>query len=141
MAQYQSIGATFINELKNIIITFLAAKAVVDGSLTLGMMVTTQYIVGQLNLPLSTFITFIQTWQDAKISLERLSQVHTSDDEDVENLNKSKELPVNKSIILKNLSYRYGGQSTPFVLKSISCSIPEGKLLQLLVQAEVEKQH
>jgi ATP-binding cassette subfamily B protein len=90
-------------------------------------MVTTQYIVGQLNLPLSTFITFIQTWQDAKISLERLSQVHTRDDEDVENLNKSKELPVNKSIILKNLSYRYGGQSTPFVLKSISCSIPEGK--------------
>jgi ATP-binding cassette subfamily B protein len=127
LAQYQSIGATFINELKNIIITFLAAKAVVDGSLTLGMMVTTQYIVGQLNLPLSTFITFIQTWQDAKISLERLSQVHTRDDEDVENLNKSKELPVNKSIILKNLSYRYGGQSTPFVLKSISCSIPEGK--------------
>jgi ATP-binding cassette, subfamily B, bacterial len=127
LAQYQSIGSTFINELKNITITFLAAKAVVDGNMTLGMMISTQFIVGQLNLPLSNFIAFIQTWQDAKISLERLSQVHTRDDEDVLSLHKSKELPENKIIEIKNLSYRYGGKSTPFVLKNMSCTIPEGK--------------
>lgn len=127
LAQYQSIGSTFINEIKNISITFLAAKAVVDGNMTLGMMISTQYIVGQLNLPLSNFIAFIQTWQDAKISLERLAQVHTRDDEDVLSLNKAKELPENKIIEIKNLSYRYGGKSTPFVLKNLSCNIPEGK--------------
>jgi len=127
LAQYQSIGATFINELKNIIITFLAAKAVVDGDLTLGMMISTQYIVGQLNLPLSSFIVFIQSWQDAKISLERLSQVHIRDDEDLNTANKAYELPDNKTIEIKNLSYRYGGKSTPYVIKNLSFSIPEGK--------------
>lgn len=127
LAQYQTIGASFINEIKNIVITFLAAKAVVDGNLTLGMMISTQYIVGQLNLPLSNFITFIQTWQDAKISLERLSQVHTRDDEDLATAKKSNELPDTKTIELKNLSYRYGGKSTPFVLKNVNCIIPEGK--------------
>lgn len=127
ISQYQTVGANFINEIKNIIITFLSAKAVVDGNLTLGMMITIQYIVGQLNLPLSNFITFIQTWQDAKISLERLSQVHTRDDEDLISANKAKELPKNKFIELKDLSYRYGGKSTPFVLKNISCVFPEGK--------------
>jgi ATP-binding cassette subfamily B protein len=127
LSQYQSIGATFINEFKNIIITFLAATAVVDGKLTLGMMISAQYIVGQLNLPLSNFITFIQTWQDAKISLERLSQVHTRDDEDLVSANKARELPKNKFIKLKDLSYRYGGKSTPFVLKNVNCIIPEGK--------------
>jgi ATP-binding cassette, subfamily B, bacterial len=127
LAQYQSIGATFINEIKNIVITFLAAKAVVDGNLTLGMMISTQYIVGQLNLPLSNFIIFIQTWQDAKISLERLSQVHTRDDEDLATAKKSNELPNTKTIEIKDLSYRYGGKSTPFVLKNINCIIPAGK--------------
>lgn len=127
LAQYQSVGATFINELKNIIITFLSAKAVVDGQLTIGMMVTIQYIVGQLNLPLGNFVSFIQSWQDAKISLERLSQVHTSDDEDLVSANKISGLPNNKTIEIKDLSYRYGGKSSPFVLKNLNCSIPEGK--------------
>jgi ATP-binding cassette, subfamily B, bacterial len=127
LSQYQSIGASFINEMKNILITFIAAKAVVDGNLTLGMMISTQYIVGQLNLPLSNFITFIQTWQDAKISLERLSQVHTRDDEDELKENKVNELEEDKSIEIVNLSYRYGGKSTPLVLKNLNCSFPEGK--------------
>ena len=127
LSQYQSIGATFINELKNILITFLAAKAVVDGNLTLGMMISTQYIVGQLNLPLSNFIIFIQTWQDAKISLERLSQVHARDDEDELKENKVNELNQDKTIEIVNLSYRYGGKSTPLVLNNLNCSFPEGK--------------
>ncbi|WP_374174607.1 peptidase domain-containing ABC transporter [Flavobacterium tructae] len=127
LAQYQTIGANFINEFKNIVITFLSAKAVVDGNLTLGMMTSIQFIIGQLNMPLGNFVLFIQSWQDAKISLERLSQVHLKDDEEINSLNKSKELPKDKSIIIKDLSYRYGGKSSPFILKSINCIIPEGK--------------
>lgn len=125
LAQYQAIGANFINELKNIIITFLSAKAVIDGNLTLGMMTSIQFIVGQLNLPLGNFVLFIQSWQDAKISLERLSQVHLRKDED--NTSDSTELPTEKSITFKDLSFRYGGKSSPLILKNINCTIPEGK--------------
>lgn len=127
LAQYQTIGANFINEFKNIIITFLSAKAVVDGNLTLGMMTSIQFIVGQLNMPLGNFVLFIQSWQDAKISLERLSQVHLKEDEDVVSAHKTKELPNDKSIVLKDLSYRYGGKSSPLILKNINCVIPAGK--------------
>lgn len=127
LAQYQSIGSGFINELKNIVITFLSATAVVNGNISLGMMLSIQYIVGQLNSPLSNFIGFIQVWQDAKISLERLMQVHTKKDEDDLKENKVKELPNRKDIIIEDLFFRYGGKSTPFVLKNISCTLPEGK--------------
>ncbi|MDO6491219.1 MULTISPECIES: peptidase domain-containing ABC transporter [unclassified Cellulophaga] len=127
LEQYQFIGSGFINELKNIFITFLSATAVVNGDITLGMMLSIQYIVGQLNTPLSSFIGFIQVWQDAKISLERLMQVHTKKDEDELKDNKAKELPTNKDIIIKDLSFRYGGKSTPYVLKNLNCIFPEGK--------------
>jgi len=127
LAQYQSIGSNSINELKNITITFLSATAVVNGDITLGMMLSIQYIVGQLNMPLNNFIGFIQVWQDAKISLERLWQVHSKEDEDDLKDKKVKELPNDKNINIKNLSFRYGGKSTPFVLKKINCIIPQGK--------------
>lgn len=127
LGQYQSIGSGFINELKNILITFLSATAVVKGEISLGMMLSIQYIVGQLNLPLSNFISFIRLWQDAKISLERLWQVYSKDDED-KNPDKIKELsPTNKTIKIKDLSFQYGSESSPFVLKNISFEIPEGK--------------
>jgi ATP-binding cassette subfamily B protein len=127
LAQYQSIGSNFINELKNIIITFLSATAVVNGDITLGMMLSIQYIVGQLNAPLGNFIGFIQLWQDAKISLERLSQVHSIEDEDNQKSEKLKELPNQKTIYIKNLNFRYGSKSSPLVLKNLSLEIPEGK--------------
>lgn len=127
LAQYQNIGSNFINELKNIFITFLSASAVVNGDITLGMMLSIQYIVGQLNLPLSNFIGFIQLWQDAKISLERLWQVHSRKDEDATDLQKVKELPNDKSIKIKNLSFRYGSKSSQMVLNKLSFDIPIGK--------------
>jgi ATP-binding cassette subfamily B protein len=127
LAQYQSIGSNFINELKNIIITFLSATAVVNGEITLGMMLSIQYIVGQLNSPLGSFIGFVQLWQDAKISLERLWQVHSINDEDETSQNKLKELPENKTIHIKNLTFKYGSKSSPSVLKNLSFEIPEGK--------------
>lgn len=127
LSQYQSIGSNFINELKNIIITFLSATAVVKGDITLGMMLSIQYIVGQLNAPLGSFIGFIQLWQDAKISLERLSQVHSIEDEDNQKSEKLKELPNQKTIYIKNLNFRYGSKSSPLVIKNLSLEIPEGK--------------
>lgn len=127
LAQYQSIGSNFINELKNILITFLSASAVVNGDITLGMMLSIQYIVGQLNLPLSNFIGFIQLWQDAKISLERLWQVHSKEDEDAIEMQKVKELPENKSIQIQNLSFQYGSKSSQMILKNLNFEIPVGK--------------
>jgi ATP-binding cassette subfamily B protein len=127
LAQYQSIGSNFINELKNIIITFLSATAVVHGDITLGMMLSIQYIVGQLNMPLSNFIGFIQLWQDAKISLERLWQVHSKDDEDAIKENKVRELPQNKDIVIKDLCFQYGSKSSAMVLNKLNFIIPEGK--------------
>lgn len=127
LAHSQTLGSNFINELKNIIITFLSATAVVKGEITLGMMLSIQYIVGQLNAPLSNFIGFIQLWQDAKISLERLNQVHSLDDEDKKSDEKVFELPNQKTIYFKDLSYQYGSKSSPMVLNNISFEIPEGK--------------
>ena len=77
--------------------------------------------------PLGNFVAFIQTWQDAKISLERLSQVHEREDEDELTSNKVKEISEDKTIVLKDLSFRYGGKSTPLVLKNINCTLPQGK--------------
>lgn len=127
LAQYQSIGSNSINELKNIIITFLSATAVVSGDITLGIMLSVQYIVGQLNLPLANFIGFIQSWQDAKLSLERLWQIHSEENEDPNNVNKALFIPETADITISNLSFRYGSKSDKMVLKNISCTIPYGK--------------
>ncbi len=82
--QWQQAGAFFINEGKNIIITFLAAKAVIDGQMTLGSMLAVQYIIGQLNSPIEQMIGFAQSWQAAKISMDRLNEIHTMEDEEPE---------------------------------------------------------
>lgn len=127
LTQSQNVGGRFFNELKNILITFVAAKSVIDGELTLGMMLSVQYIIGQLNLPINNFITFIQSGQDAKISLERLAEIHNKDDEEDEALEPIKELPQSKDIHIHNLTFRYGGKNSPKVLDDITFDIPEGK--------------
>jgi ATP-binding cassette subfamily B protein len=80
--QWQQAGAFFINEGKNILITFLSAKAVIDGQMTLGAMLAVQYIIGQLNSPIEQMISFVQSWQNAKISMERLNEIHGMEDEE-----------------------------------------------------------
>lgn len=132
LSQTQNTGGQFFNELKNILITFVAAKSVIDGNLTLGMMLSVQYIIGQLNLPINNFITFIQTGQDAKISLERLAEIHSKDDEELPNNDLIKELPTNKDILIKGLSFRYGGKSSPKALDGIDLVIPEGKVTAIV---------
>jgi len=92
--QWQQAGAFFINEGKNIFITFLSAKAVIDGQMTLGSMLAVQYIIGQLNSPIEQMIGFAQSWQNAKISMERLNEIHTMENEEPEEKYLQKELPV-----------------------------------------------
>ena len=91
--QWQQSGAFFINEGKNIFITFLSAKAVIDGQMTLGSMLAVQYIIGQLNSPIEQLIGFIQSWQNAKISMERLNEIHTMEDEEPETREFQYQLP------------------------------------------------
>jgi len=91
--QWQQAGAFFINEGKNIFITFLSAKAVIDGQMTLGSMLAVQYIIGQLNSPIEQMIGFVQSWQNAKISMDRLNEIHTMDDEEPAERYLQQELP------------------------------------------------
>ena len=132
LSQTQNTGGQFLNEVKNILITFIAAKSVIDGNLTLGEMLSVQYIIGQLNLPINNFISFIQTGQDAKISLERLAEIHLKDDEEDKNEDYIKELPQDKTIKIKDLSFRYGGISSPWVLENLDVEIPEGKVTAIV---------
>lgn len=130
--QYQQIGAFFINQGKNILITFIVAKLVIAGQLTLGMMLAIQYIIGQLNSPIEQLIGFTQQAQDAKISLERLNDIHSLDDEELANKEYNHALPAEHSIHIKNLSFTYPGAGNEPVLKNINLQIPQGKVTAIV---------
>jgi ATP-binding cassette subfamily B protein len=124
--QFQHAGASLINELKNVFISVIAAKAVIDGQMTLGQMMSMQYIIGQLNGPVEQIINFILEAQSALISLERMNEIHTREDE--EDLSqKINYIPENQSLILENVSFNYGGPHSPMVLNQIDLVIPRGK--------------
>jgi len=122
----QNLGAQFIQSIKNLAITFYCAKAVIDGEITFGVMISTQFIIGMLNGPLTQFIGFIISAQYAKISFLRINEIHQlKNEEDVLETNKLN-ITDNKSLIIRNLSFQYTPNS-PFVLKQINLIIPEGK--------------
>jgi ATP-binding cassette subfamily B protein len=127
LSQYQQGGSTFINEGTNLLITFLSAKAVIEGHLTLGAMMAVQYIIGQLNSPIQQFLGFIQGYQDARISLERLNEIHQMADEEPIDKEYKHALPENKSITINNLTFRYPGAGNEPVLEKIDLLIPQGK--------------
>ena len=124
--QWQRSGASFINESKNILISFIAAKAVIEGSMTLGMMLAVQYIIGQLNGPIEQMVGFIRSAQDAKISLERMNEIHGRENEE-DPTEKINILPENRDLQLENVSFQYSGPHSPMVLKNINLHLPEGK--------------
>lgn len=132
LSQYQLAGGKFINEASNVLITIIAATAVLSGSMTLGMMLAVQFIIGQLNIPVNQMVVFFRTAQDARMSLDRLSEVHSSEPEESEDEMKVKSLPANKSIYVNNLSFQYEGPRSPFVLKDIDIVIPEKKVTALV---------
>ncbi|MBS1599968.1 MAG: peptidase domain-containing ABC transporter [Bacteroidetes bacterium] len=128
LTQYQQGGAIFINQVKNILITFFSATAVVEGRLTLGAMLAIQYIVGQLNGPIDQFIQFIQSTQDALISMERLNEIHTIEDEEPVGASKISVLPADRDIELQQVNFKYAGAGNELVLKDMSLVIPRGKI-------------
>jgi ATP-binding cassette subfamily B protein len=130
--QFQQAGAVFLNEGKNIVITFLAAYSVINGEITLGMMLSVQYIIGQLNSPIDQLIQFMQTTQDAKISLERLSEIHNKPDEEQDESRRIKEMPERRHIKFTNVSFHYPGMQEQFALDDISLHIPEGKVTAIV---------
>ncbi|MEX1268951.1 MAG: peptidase domain-containing ABC transporter [Balneolaceae bacterium] len=132
LEQYQQGGAFFINEGKNIGITFIAAVAVVNGQLTLGAMLAIQYIIGQLNGPVEQLIGFVQSTQDAMISMERLNEVHAKEDEEPAGWMLTTQLPEKKNITLRNLTFSYPGAGNEPVLKDIDLHIPEGKVTAIV---------
>jgi ATP-binding cassette, subfamily B, bacterial len=130
--QYQQIGAFFINESKNIIITIIAAKHVIDGSITLGTMLAIQYIIGQLNSPIEQFVQFLKSYQDAGISLDRINEVHNQEDEEPVTKPTINVLPGRKDILIDNLTFRYPGAGNMPVIKDFSLRIPAGKVTAIV---------
>ncbi|AOR27379.1 ABC transporter, ATP-binding protein [Formosa sp. Hel1_33_131] len=131
LEQYQSVGSDFINELKNILITIWAAKLVIDGNITLGAMLAITYIVGQLNSPISQLIKFIRDFQDAKISLERLSEIHNQEDEEQQDEQKITSINEDLDLKLNKVSFRYIG-SNQLVLKDLDLEIPTKKITAIV---------
>ncbi|MHC1708727.1 MAG: peptidase domain-containing ABC transporter [Bacteroidales bacterium] len=132
LSQYQQVGGLFFNETKNILITFLSASAVLRGDMTLGMMVAVQYIIGQLNGPIDQMVGFIQSAQDARISLERIGEIHSKEDEETGASDKVSLLPEKKDIFITDLSYQYEGPHSPFALKDINIHLPYGKVTAIV---------
>ena len=130
--QYQQAGSVFINETKNIVITIIAAMAVLNGQMTLGMMLAVQYIIGQLNSPLNEMINFMQIAQDARISLERLSEIHGRDDEEKAEESGLRDFPAKKDLVLHDLTFQYDGPHSPKVLSQIRLTIPENKVTAIV---------
>ncbi len=131
LEQTQTIGSSVINELKNIFIVFISAKLVIDGDITLGMMMAISSIVGNLNGPITQLIGFVRELQDAKISLARLSEIHEKEDEVQQEEFQMHDVPSNQDIQIKNLTYRYLGSDVP-VLEDLSLVIPAKKVTAIV---------
>ncbi|MEQ8339184.1 MAG: peptidase domain-containing ABC transporter [Cyclobacteriaceae bacterium] len=126
--QNQEIGSTFIDQAKNLTISFLTAQAVVHGEMTLGMMMAMQYIIGQLNAPILQFIGFTQQAQDAKISLERLGEIHNKEDEERFDDGRIRDVPAGQGLSIRNLEYQYEGPHSEKVLKDINFDLLPNKV-------------
>ncbi|MBK7873324.1 MAG: peptidase domain-containing ABC transporter [Saprospiraceae bacterium] len=124
--QLQRSGAVFINEAKNVLITFIVATAVINVEMTLGMLVAIQYIVGQLNSPLNQLVEFVRSFQEARISLERMNEIHIKEDEET-HAGKITLLPEYGDLIVENLSFQYEGPHSPMALRDINLYIPRGR--------------
>jgi ATP-binding cassette subfamily B protein len=134
LEQWQGAGASVINQTKNILITYVAAKAVISGvdGMTLGMMLAIQYIIGQMNAPLNQLVGFIQAAQYARISLDRIGEIHNKEEEEEDATGLLQLMPESKSIVLENVSFQYSGPDSDKVLDNINIVIPEGKVTAIV---------
>ena len=131
LEQWQSVGSSFINEIKNIVITILSAILVINGEITLGMMLAITYIVGQLNAPISQLINFVWEVQDARISLDRLGEIHQKENEEKDEEEKIKEFSKNLNLAVHSISFRYPGFEIP-VIQNLSFEIPAQKITAIV---------
>ena len=132
LGQYQQIGSVFFSQTTGLLISYLSAKAVVEGNITLGMMMSISYIIGQLSGPIGQVIGFTQSLQDAKISLERLNEIHNKEDEEQTIENKVNDIPENKTIRLKNICFSYDGAERDYVLEDLNLEIPQNKVTAIV---------
>lgn len=132
LAQMQELGGNLISQTKNILITFIAANHVIDGKISLGMMMAIQYLIGQLNGPLYQVINFIRSAQDTSISVERINEINLNKDEDEINRHKNKTIECNQDICLSNVSFQYHGKRSPKVLNNINLKIRGGKVTAIV---------
>ena len=131
LQQTQEAGSIFINEVKNIIITVIAATAVINGEMSLGAMLAVQYIIGQLNSPVEQFMSFIYSLQDVKISLERINEIHEGKNEESKE-NQIKAFDAEKSISIENIDFKYDPHALKKTLDGVSFNIPEGKVTAIV---------
>ncbi|MDO9399683.1 MAG: peptidase domain-containing ABC transporter [bacterium] len=129
--QYQIVGYNFINQFKNIVITFFAAQEVINNNITLGAMLSISYIIGQMNSPINQLISFFRSLQDAKISVERLDEIHSQEDEELGN-NILIPTNFNQDIVLEKIDFQYGGPKSLYVLKNITLELPKGKITAIV---------
>lgn len=132
LGQYQQLGSVFFSQTTSLFISFLAAKLVVDGNITLGMMMSISYIIGQLSAPIGQVIGFAQSFQDAKISLERLNEIHNKEDEEQTLALKINYIPDNKSISIEDVCFSYDGSDREYVLDNINLVIPQNKVTAIV---------
>ena len=132
LQQTQEAGSIFINELKNIVITVVAATAVIHGQLTLGMMLAVQYIIGQLNSPVEQLMSFFYSVQDVKISLERINEIHRMDDENGKQGLETSVKEENKGIDLENVNFKYDPHALKAIIDDVSLAIPKGKVTAIV---------
>lgn len=132
LGQIQQVGSVFFNQTTNIFISFIAAKSVVNGQMTLGMMMSLTYIIGQLNAPVAAFIGFSRQLQDARISLERLNEIHSMEDEEKEIASKLSTLPVNKNLTINHVCFSYDGADRDYVLDDVCLNIPHNKITAIV---------
>ena len=132
IGQFQQSGSVFFSQTTNILITFIAARNVIMGNMTLGMMMSLTYIIGQLSAPINDFISFIQAVQDAKLSLERLNEIHSQPDEDTGIKDKATALPADKTIRVEHVTFSYDGAERNYALDDVSLEIPERKVTAIV---------
>ena len=130
--QFQMSGFEFINQSKNIVVTFFAAALVIKGNITLGAMLSISYIIGQMNSPINQLVGFFRGLQDARLSLDRLNEVQNHPEEEQEGQLKLIQSANQNGIKIENLSFQYEGPHSPFVLKNINLEIPESKITAIV---------
>ncbi|MBP3534971.1 MAG: peptidase domain-containing ABC transporter, partial [Muribaculaceae bacterium] len=132
IGQIQQVGSAFFTQSTNILITFIAAKAVIDGQMTLGMMMSMTYIIGQLSAPVGDLIGLTTAIQDAKISLERLNEIHQRPDEEQDIETKRLDIPVGKPIEISDVKFSYSGAERDYALDGVTLTIPPNRVTAIV---------